>query len=63
MTTAPRDGVRNSLLTVEDIPDHAESSLGRTDLLPLLYVLVVGQPQPDARLSVIIPEVVQALRD
>jgi hypothetical protein len=62
LTTAPRDGVRNSLLTVEDILDNAESSLGRRDLLPLLYALVVGQPRPDARLSAIIPEVVQALR-
>jgi hypothetical protein len=62
LTTAPRDGVRNAFLTVEDILDNAESSLGRTDLLPLLYALVAGQPRPDARLSAIISEVVRGLR-
>ena len=61
LTTAPRDGVRNVLLTVEDILDNTESSLDRLDLLPLLYALVVGQPRTDDRLSALIPEVVQAL--
>lgn len=61
LTTAPRDGVRNAFLTVEDILDNAQSTLGRDDLLPLLYDLVVDQPQPDGRIGEIVPQVVREL--
>lgn len=61
LTTAPRDGVRNAFLTVEDILDNAESTLGRDDLLPLLYDLVVGQPEDDDRIGEIVSQVIREL--
>jgi hypothetical protein len=62
LTTAPQDGVRNAFLAVEDILDAAESSLGRGDLLPLLYALVTDEDGASKRLSLAVPEVVHELR-
>lgn len=61
-TTAPRDGVLNTFLVLDDMLDQADADLGRVALgLLLREELADGDPQLDA-LQAAIPTVVERLK-